>query len=526
MGKIIFNVAQGGIGTPLPGTDHYSGIIFDSATYPSGFSAGTPIIKVLSLAGAEAVGIVDTHADETKATGGNVLITAAGAATEVQSIYITPTNGTKTLLGSYTVVSGDDVAAVKAGLTTAINLRTAIHGYTAAGSGANVLLTAPAKLGKSIHAGLAFETLTATGAAGTGEATVTQFTNGVGSKIAPMHYHVSEFFRMNPGGVLWIGVYDFNGTFDATKIKAVQDFALGEIKNIAIYTPIAYAAGLVTGCQTVVDALFLEDKQIDNVILGADLDATTISALTNLTLLDSENVAVCLLEDGGGEGFRLAAVIGESITSVGCILGAKSAAAVHENIGWVQKFNLAGFNSSYGTIENDVINFATGEVYTAQPVSVIGDAETPALLTTYGYLWAKKYAGVSGSYLDTTPTCTLASSDFARMERNSVMNKAIRLVRQYETPLINSPLYVTASTGKVSYATIQTFKNAGFEALNQMARDGEISTNDDGKLPANTIVIDPYQNVIANAEIQITINLVPVGTAETITNTIGFKTQL
>ena len=106
------------------------------------------------------------------------------------------------------------------------------------------------------------------------------------------------------------------------------------------------------------------------------------------------------------------------------------------------------------------------------------------------------------------------------------MNKAIRLVRQYETPLINSPLYVTASKGKLSQATIETFKNAGFEGLNQMARDGEISTNDDGKLPAASIVIDPDQNVITNAEVQITINLVPVGTAETITNTIGFKTQL
>ena len=146
----------------------------------------------------------------------------------------------------------------------------------------------------------------------------------------------------------------------------------------------------------------------------------------------------------------------------------KAFANVHENCGWVGKFNLSGFNSSYLTTENNTLGFATGELYSDQPVSVIGDANTPALLTTYGYHWAKKYAGVSGSYLDTTPTCTLASSDYARTERNSVMNKAIRLVRINETPLVNSPLYVEASTGVLSYATIQTFKNAAFEALEQI----------------------------------------------------------
>jgi len=106
------------------------------------------------------------------------------------------------------------------------------------------------------------------------------------------------------------------------------------------------------------------------------------------------------------------------------------------------------------------------------------------------------------------------------------MNKAIRLVRINETPLVNSPLYVNESTGKLDFATVETFKNAAFEALEQMARDGEINTDTDGVLPAASVVIDPDQNVITNAAVQLTINIVPVGTAETISNTIGFKTQL
>lgn len=527
MGKIQFTVAQGGIGTPLPGKDHYSGFLFDSDELPSGFASDDRIKKILSVAAAEDLGINNSHSDETKATGGEVLITTPGAATEIQSIYITPTNGTKTRLGSYTVQSGDAVADVASGLVTAINLLTSIHGYSAALNVATVELTAPAKQGASINtSGLEFETLLATGTTGTGAATVTQFSGGIGSQIAPMHYHISEFFRMQPGGVLWVGVYDYSAAFDATDLKDLQDFADGTIRNIGVYLQDTYAASFVTSSQTTIDNLFLEDKQLDNVYIAADLSATTISALTDVTSLDSENVSIVLVEDGGGEGYRLAGVTGKSITSLGCVLGAKAFANVHENCGWVGKFNLSGFNSDYLTTENDVINFATGESYKDQPVSVIGDANTPALLTTYGYHWAKKYAGITGSYLDTTPTCTLASSDFARTERNSVMNKAIRLVRTNETPLINSPLYVEASTGQLDNATIQTFKNAAFAGLEQMARDGEINTNTDGNLPANSILINPEQDVITTAKVELTINIVPVGTAETISNTIGFKTQI
>jgi len=524
MGKITFTIAQGGVGTPLPGKDHYAGYLFDTDYFPSSFPTG--VKKVLSLAAAEDLGIVDTHSDETKATSGQATITVPGAATEIQTISITPTKGTAVTLGSYNVVTGDANADVASGLVVAINLLTSVHGYVATLNGVIVELAAPAKQGAAINAGLTFTSLTVTGAAGTGTATVVQFSGGVGSQIAPIHYHVSEFFRQQPGGVLWIGLYDYSGAYAATDLKVVQDFAEGQIRNFGVYLQGTYAASFVTSSQTVVDGLFLEDKQVDNVYIAADLSATTISALTDVTALSSENCSVVLMEDGGGEGYRLTGVAAKSITSLGTVLGAKAKANVHENCGWVGKFNLAGSNVDFGTTENDTINFATGETYAGQPVSVIGDANTPALLTTYGYHWAKKYAAVTGSYLDTTPTCTLASSDYARTERNSVMNKAIRLVRTNETPLVNSPLYVDAATGKLDYATIQTFKNAAFEGLEQMARDGEINTNTDGNLPANSVVIDADQNVVTNAEVQLTINIVPVGTAETISNTIGFKTQI
>jgi len=57
--SITFNRGQGGLGRPLPGNDHISGLIFYflDANLPSGFAADDRIKKVFSLEEAEALGI-------------------------------------------------------------------------------------------------------------------------------------------------------------------------------------------------------------------------------------------------------------------------------------------------------------------------------------------------------------------------------------------------------------------------------------------------------------------------------------
>jgi len=61
--KITFNRGAGGLGRPLPGFDHVSGIVFYNDNYPSGFDSDNQVKAVFSLEEAEALGITEDGAN-------------------------------------------------------------------------------------------------------------------------------------------------------------------------------------------------------------------------------------------------------------------------------------------------------------------------------------------------------------------------------------------------------------------------------------------------------------------------------
>ena len=305
----------------------------------------------------------------------------------------------------------------------------------------------------------------------------------------------------------------------------MQNFADGNIRQIGVYLPDTFASSQVTASQTGATTVETADKPL-SVLLAADLSATTISALADMRALNSKNVTVVLGEDADGEGGRLAGVEGFSMTCLGASLGTAANAFVHENLGWRQKFDQihsrsASIAAQSGTFnEYEVLQFATGETWASQT------AVTLDTLTTQGYLYMTKETGVNGSFYNDDPTAILITSDFAYLANNRTIDKAVRLVRDNLVNKINSPLYVDPSTGKLSDSTIEDFKNDAFKALENMAANAEISTQADGELPANSVLIDPDQDVLATSEIIITIQIVPVGVARLITVNIGFATQI
>jgi hypothetical protein len=520
MGKIVFNRASGGLSRQQPGEDYISGLIVQQTTLPSGFGASDRIKKVTTLAEAEALGIVDTHADETKATGGNVEITAAGAADDVWTITITPAGQDAITLGTYTELTADTTVTIATGLYNAINLLTSTHGFSATNSVAsNVAIIAPAKYGVSINtSGLTCAS------SGAGIDTETQFSSGAASEHAIIHYHVSEFFAEAQKitgyaqGILYIGIYT---SYDGTQIGLVNDYANGDIRQIGVYLPDTFASSQVTASQTGAEAERTKNQPL-SVLLASDFSATTLSALADMRALDSENVTVVLGEDKGGEGGRLTGVTGQSITNLGAALGTTANAGVHENLGWRGQFDQIHSRAQSVAVQTNPFNeyetlqFATGEAYAVQ------SAATLDLMTSYGYLYLTKEIGNNGSWFNDAPTATLITSDYAYLENNRTIDKATRLVRDNLVPKINSPLYVDATTGKLSTATIEDFKNDAFKALENMAANLEISTDENNELPANSVLIDPDQNVLSTSQIIITVQIVPVGVARLITVNIGF----
>ena len=498
MGKIEFNIGQGGLGRALPGKDYYSGLLFDSPTYPAGFSAGEPIKFVGSLEDAENLGIV-AGVGETVATGGEITITAVGAAGDSYVITMTSTRNPAIEIATVIEAAAETTTTLAARFAAAINAGTATHGFSATSALAVVSVVMAPDWGAAFNgAGLDVSTT------GAGTSTIVQFSAGVGSDLSALHYTVSEYFRMQPQGFLWIGIYDESGGLDGQDLIDMQDFADGEIRQMAVLLKTSFATADLAIIQAAIEAMQVEFKNMNAVYAGDQL-SDTLTASDDLRGLTNDRVSACAGQDGGGEGWRLVDVLDRSMPAIGALLGTVSLANVSENVGWVSKFNLA-------SVDLDVLSFTTGDLYSGISVA------TQDLLENRGWIFAKKYTGKAGSFWNDSPTATPATGDYAYVENGRTIDKAVRGVNVALTSFINAPLFVDPDTGKMTELTVSNFKNAASIPLEQMLIEGDLSGYE--------VVIDPDQNVLTTSKVELTIKLVPVGVARTIVVNIGYVVSL
>ncbi len=387
---IIINKQAGGLGRPLAGEDHITGLLFYNDTLPTGFSASDRIKAFFSLAEAEAAGIVEGDAD---------------------------------------------------------------HGVE--------------------------------------------------------WYHISEFFRLAPKGVLYVGYYALTAqAYDFAEIPLIQQFAEGKIRQFGIYA--AGIAGVATAkadeLQTQMAALYAAHTPAVAIL------ATDISGVSDLsTLADLRSgtsayyVSVLIGQDGGAAGKALYDGGSVSISALGAFLGTLSSAQVHENVGWAKKFK-----PSAG--ELDVAAFGNGDLVKDTALSL------QDTLNDRGYIFLRKIQGLAGSFWNDAHCVVALTSDFAYIPASRTIDKAIRLCRAALLPEVNGPVTVDADTGQLSNEFVEYLKALSDGAINQMAQDGELS--------GYQTLINPEQNVLSTSNIDVTLELVPKGTARKITVNVGFKTQL
>ena len=378
--------------------------------------------------------------------------------------------------------------------------------------------------GKDFYTGIIFQSATApAGFSGVGDiqrifSLAQAVTLGITEALFPVaYYHISEYFRVlqqfNYNAFIDVGFYNIaTGTFDGTEIKTIQDNANGELRQIGVFLIDPYAIGFLTGSNTVAETLNGEGNPV-SVYLSAD--HADIDALVDLRTNDTKWVSVIIAQDGAGVGAALYVSEGYSINTIGAILAATAFANVHERIGWVEKFNLAG------TIELQTLAFADGTL-----VVDVTDTQID-LLNTQGYTLMVQRR-ISGSYIYTdSVTASLGTSDFTEQRMNRTISKAKRLIQENLAPLQNSPIFVNPSTGKISEQTIGVFDSAARQALNVMAINQEISVDPaTGRIPQNSISIDPDQNVLQTNKIVIIARIVAVGAAGIIQVDLSFATQL
>jgi len=507
LSNITFQQGSGGLGRPLPGQDFYSALLFYSSVLPSGFSTSARIKKFLSVNDAIAAGISYSYSDETQATA-TYLVTTAGTNGDTIVIAVNEPFGSVITLGSYTKASTETtVAAVATKIAAAINANTQTTGYVATVSTATVTITARKGLGIFLNSGTPVVVTLSSGATLAG--TLTQFSGGVASRNAVYYYHISEFFRIQPNGVLYVGIFAVpGGSYTFSEIATVQSFANGTLRQWGVFKD---SAAFTTADLTAIDT---QNKAQDTLhapligLYGADLSGTSdISTLTDLSVLTANTASAIISQDGGGMGALLYLTFGKSITTLGAALGAVALANVNEDIGWLAKFNI-----SNGT-ECEILAFANGKLFSDSSV-------TNNLLTTldaYRYIFLLKYVGYAGSYFCHANTAISISSSYAFIQDNRTIQKAKRGIYSALLPVLNGPLILN-SDGTLSNTTIAYMETLAKAPLTQMVRNSEIS--------GDSVVINPAQNVLSTGSVSVTVNILPDGVARQIVVPIGYTQSL
>lgn len=328
------------------------------------------------------------------------------------------------------------------------------------------------------------------------------------------HYHVSEFYRVNPGAKLYIeSVATSDGNY--TDVKTLQSFAEGSIRQIAVCdfkAPVSSIATRVAKLEQIATEFFTA-KTPALLFLSMKVVSADMTSLTDLHTLNAPNVSVVLGQDAGGLGAYLHTA-NPSLSNIGSVLGAKSRAEVHESIAWVEKQNLVstGYAKSLtgGTEkarELDVLGFCDGSKlgdYTAGQIESIHNK---------GYLFGIKQIGIAGSYLNDSFTCTSLADDYAFGENVSVINEVIRELQSVLIPKISGPIYVDAENGELDAVNASVLEGFCDNVLDGFVGKGNIS--------GGSVLIAPGQKVLSTSSLSIALKVIPVGSLREIIVNVG-----
>lgn len=317
-------------------------------------------------------------------------------------------------------------------------------------------------------------------------------------------YHVSEFFRMNAKGTLYVGVYERAENAVAktfAELELLQALAGGELRQVGVWDGSStITSGDVSSLQSKASQLEGEQTPLSLVYVGK---TTKASALT-LTLREAgrKNVSVCIAQDGDSELFVTGNSGGEAVGCVGLVTGMLSLAAVNESVAWVERFPSG--------IDNPAL--VDGTLLSAMTKT---EKDT---LDEKGLLFLMTYPAYAGSYLNDSHTLDAEKSDYRYIERVRTMDKAVRGVYAALLPKLGGKVYVNTDDGTLRADSVAGLENAANQPLREMEKSGELS--------GYKAEIDPEQPVLSSGEVEVVLKQVPTGVMRTIRVKIGFAASV
>ncbi len=322
------------------------------------------------------------------------------------------------------------------------------------------------------------------------------------SSLPVLHYHISEYFRVAGNSQLYVGIYFHAGTnaYTFEELISMQSIAGGQIRQFGVYLTDDLSQGLVNLLQGIKDNLDAL-KMPASMLLTANIVNVTVPDLST-----GQNYGVSVITDqsGQGTGATLFGTTSKTIGALGAVLGAISSQPVHRSIAGVEYVtNLAGN-------ELDVIATGDGSLYTSL---TYGQIEA---ISNKQYLQLVKHPGYSGTFINIDYTAQ-GDGDLNRIRLNRTIDKAIRGVNTALTGKLSSEV-VFNSDGSISESTAKSFESIAGVPLANMTSAGELSDF--------SVFINRNQDVQGTDNLNVEINLLPIGAAEFITVNIGFTSGL
>jgi Protein of unknown function (DUF2586) len=320
-----------------------------------------------------------------------------------------------------------------------------------------------------------------------------------------VHYHLSEVFRLNPGIKLWVYLaVKPAGEHTFAEVDTIRAASLNKIRQLGIWTPKAYAAAQIALLQGKYDDAISQLGPLE-IFYSPNFYGVTADLFPDMSTQLAPNVHLLIAQDGAARGRDVYLTLANrSVGVVGAAIGAVSLAAVHENIGWVEKFNMAVAGG-----ELDVPALANGTILSTLSNNITKDGGT---FDTKRLIFLKKHANYTGTYFNDSHGCIAADNDYAYAEDSRTIDKAIRGIYAKLLPRVNGP--VPTVNGKLQPAYVSFLQTEAGRTLEDMERAGELS--------GYTVTIDADQDVNATSEIEIYISNQKVGVSRRFKIKVGY----
>lgn len=310
--------------------------------------------------------------------------------------------------------------------------------------------------------------------------------------------HLERVYKQNGYADLYVGVYADGAHSTYSEVEAMQRYAGGEIRVMGIWEGgVAPSATIVKALQAVADKL--EGEQMPLSIVWSCGGSLATYKSTNMRAAGQKNVSVVVAQDGD-DGLYGDSANSENPGIVGLVVGMLSKAPVNESVSWVERYPTG--------IETPCLGDGT-------PMREVALADAKDM-DKNGYIFLTLYPGIAGSYLSDTHTMDEATSDYAHIEDERTMDKAVRGVYAELVRALGGKVYADAE-GRLredSRAMIEDKASATIEA---MERAGELS---------GYSVEVSGDSVLSDGVVKVVIKCQPTGVVRVISVSIGYATEL